>query len=170
MFPFQCPAGHLVQAEKSHAGQPSSCPTCGVAMIIPSPLPDANTGNVDSSLAPESPAQNAIQVGEQNASPAPVGIMPALNATPEFFHIPCPNGHPLETPADMIGEYAKCPQCGVEFDLREEDSEEYRRRRQMQEESELANLDRKWLNRAIAIVVLVALGGVVLVIATMLNR
>lgn len=97
-------------------------------------------------------------------------VIPALNSAPAFFHIPCPNGHILETPADMIGEYAKCPTCDAEFDLREKDSEEYRRRKEMMEESELANLDRKWLNRAIAIVILLVLGGVALVIATVLNR
>ena len=148
MFQFKCPAGHLVQADESHAGQTSSCPTCGMAMVIPGAIPSISTDDSNS--------------GHE--------VIPALNSAPAFFHIPCPNGHILETPADMIGEYAKCPTCDAEFDLREKDSEEYRRRKEMMEESELANLDRKWLNRAIAIVILLVLGGVALVIATVLNR
>ena len=42
-----------------------------------------------------------------------------------MLHIPCPNGHELETPLDMVGQRALCPHCGVEFRLRREKSIEY---------------------------------------------
>jgi hypothetical protein len=41
------------------------------------------------------------------------------------LHIPCPNGHELETPVDMLGEECLCPHCGVQFKLLERDSIEY---------------------------------------------
>ncbi len=137
-------------------------------MVIPGAVSSAIAGDPDASLAPQ------IQTEESTSSPGDLnagnGVIPALNSAPAFFHIPCPNGHLLETPAEMIGEYAKCPTCDAEFDLREKDSEEFQRRKKMIEESELANLDRKWLNRAIAIVILLVLGGVALAVATLLNR
>jgi hypothetical protein len=42
-----------------------------------------------------------------------------------FLHIPCPNGHELETPLDMIGQRVLCPHCKVQFRLKREKSIEY---------------------------------------------
>ena len=61
---------------------------------------------------------------ELGAQPSAIGEMSA-SATEEVLHIPCPNGHELETPVEMIGQRARCPQCGVEFKLRREKSTEY---------------------------------------------
>jgi hypothetical protein len=62
---------------------------------------------------------------ELEAQPAEVGELDQA-AAEEVLHIPCPNGHELETPLDMVGQRARCPQCGVEFKLRRERSTEYR--------------------------------------------
>ena len=51
-----------------------------------------------------------------------------------MLHIPCPNGHELETPPDMIGQWVMCPHCHVEFRLRQEKSLEYLRQREVQDQ------------------------------------
>jgi hypothetical protein len=79
-------------------------------------------------------------------------------AQPKIFHIPCPQGHELETPQEMLGDTVMCPFCGVQFTLRETDSLEYLRKKDS--EQELA--DRKsgnfWLNWAVAFAVIVVIG------------
>ena len=136
-------------------------------MTIP-PLPMASAADDLATLAP--PDHPRIETGQSDSRLPSVGKLPKLNSAPEVFHIPCPNGHVLETPAELIGQYAKCPECDVAFDLREEHSEEYLRRQQIAEESHLARLDRRWLNRAIVIVMLVCLGLIGLAIATFLSQ
>ena len=37
-FQFQCPQGHLLEGDKSQAGQQCHCPTCGMLFIIPQPI------------------------------------------------------------------------------------------------------------------------------------
>lgn len=88
---------------------------------------------------------------------APAESFPLENdsaAEPAVLHIPCPNGHELESPLDMLGQEVLCPHCGVQFLLRREDSREHR-----------AALDRKyerrgklWFQWAVAAVVVVMLG------------
>ncbi len=48
-----------------------------------------------------------------------------------ILHIPCPNGHELETPLDMLGQRAMCPHCGAEFKLKREKSIEYLREQEI---------------------------------------
>lgn len=48
-----------------------------------------------------------------------------------LLHIPCPNGHELETPLDMIGQRVMCPHCRAEFRLRREQSIEYIRQQEI---------------------------------------
>ena len=55
----------------------------------------------------------------------------AWSTKPNLLHIPCPNGHELETPLDMIGQRAMCPHCGVEFRLKREKSVEYLRQQEI---------------------------------------
>jgi choline-glycine betaine transporter len=51
-----------------------------------------------------------------------------------LVHVPCPTGHVLETPCEMLGEKALCPFCHAQFDLQLEDSLEYKT--QMAEQQE----------------------------------
>ncbi len=76
-----------------------------------------------------------------------------------LFHIPCPNGHELEVPAEMIGSRALCPHCGAEFRLRRERSVEYQR------EQEILDSKRAqfWFKLAI-----IAAGVVVVVLLVMI--
>ena len=72
-----------------------------------------------------------------------------------LLHIPCPNGHILETPLDMLGQEVLCPQCGAQFGLREKDSLESRERRRQIEEAQERRAAQNWFNWAIVLGVLV---------------
>jgi hypothetical protein len=68
------------------------------------------------------PALREMDFGQESAG---VGALNAAAAAELLLHIPCPNGHELETPPSMIGQRAQCPHCGAEFRLRRENSIEY---------------------------------------------
>ncbi|MDO4570646.1 MAG: hypothetical protein Q4D38_09705 [Planctomycetia bacterium] len=74
-----------------------------------------------------------------------------------ILHIPCPKGHVLEVPRDMIGEKARCPYCKTIYSIEFEKSLEYRKEQQELREREEARLGRIWLTRAIIATVLVVL-------------
>ncbi|MCA9165999.1 MAG: hypothetical protein KDA62_23590, partial [Planctomycetales bacterium] len=82
-----------------------------------------------------------------------------------LYHIPCPNGHELETPADMLGQDVLCPHCNVQFRLREKDSVEYKRQRREESIRRERKLGNVWLNWAITIAVVVVLGLLILILS-----
>ena len=177
-FQFMCPYGHLLQAEESQAGQQCQCPECGVMMIIPGPV------GVQSAPSPAQPDPEA----EGEPSPPPGGdTFPAFNAAPDFsvvggvtptneapteaelpaqepkiLHIPCPKGHVLETPEEMIGQDALCPFCNLQFRLRYDDSLEYKREQEAEEERRQQRAARAWMNWSIAAAVAVVLSVILL--------
>ena len=59
-----------------------------------------------------------------------------------------------------------CPHCGEQFLLREKDSLEYKRKKQLETEAKEHKRGQFWLNWAIAIAVLVLVGLVILIFAT----
>jgi len=141
-FQFLCPQGHLLQGEEAHMGMQCQCPQCGMAFIIPvverPEQPAAvytqpfQEGIEPLGLVPlDEPKQHAPVV--KKTAPVPkvdftelgVGELGEAAAAEVLLHIPCPNGHELETPPDMIGQRVLCPQCKVEFRLRREKSIEY---------------------------------------------
>lgn len=76
---------------------------------------------------------------------------------PELLHIPCPNGHELETPVEMLEQEVLCPQCNAQFRLRRKDSVEFKKRKEQEESIRLQKASNLWLNLAIAAIVLVVL-------------
>ena len=184
-FAFQCPAGHVLEAEPAHAGQTCQCPVCGTWLVIPPPPMEA---------AAASPTQPAIGgppsfvpgVGQGGVSePAPAEVIQvftdptartasSLEAQVPFdpaskegriYHIPCPAGHVLEVPPDMLDSEALCPHCGVQFRLRERDSQEHRERRRAEFERKEEAAGKLWLNVAIVAAVIVVIALIVMFIA-----
>lgn len=147
MFQFQCPQGHLLQGDESQAGQTIHCPVCQMLFIIPAPIAPPVTE------APQ-PSVPQVQVGSSAQAPAVADPM-APPPPPELLHIPCPAGHILDTPHDMLEQEVLCPQCGVQFRLREKDSVEYKQKKEEQEAIRMAKLGNAWLNYSIVAVVLV---------------
>ncbi len=179
-FQFMCPYGHLLQAEESQAGQQCQCPECGVMMLIPSPdgsdTPlDGAPGGV-SAEAESSPQQNSDAFPTFSTAPdfaAIGGVTPAGEApveaelpaqSPKLLHIPCPRGHVLETPEEMVGQDALCPFCNLQFRLRFDDSLEHRREKEEEEARRQQRAAKAWLNWSIAAAVVVLFGVILLFI------
>jgi hypothetical protein len=120
------------------------------APSAPPPSPDAEKPAVLEMLAEEPPDKT--------------GGVESLGALEiAAFHIPCPNGHVLEAPQEMIGHFVICPYCSVQFKLRRENSSEYQQRQEF--------LDRAraqfWFKWTIIIGVMVGLGLLVMIIMSL---
>jgi hypothetical protein len=169
-FQFQCPQGHLLEGDESQAGQHCQCPTCGMLFIIPEPIaapaaepqaPFIPGGTGDSQQSPFVPG------GPPDAGP----INPmAAPAEPEVLHIPCPNGHELETPVDMLDQEVLCPQCNAQFKLKRTNSVEYKTKKELEEKLRLEKTGNLWLTWAIVAVVLVGLILVGLAVFSQMNQ
>jgi hypothetical protein len=181
-FQFQCPQGHLLEGDPSQAGQAVNCPTCGMLFLIPAPL--AAPAQVQPAFGPSfgAPGEQAASRfahldGGPAASPeaaamepsAPVMEAPAPPEEPELLHIPCPNGHELETPIDMLEQEVLCPKCNVQFRLRKKDSVEFKRKKEEADRLKEIKTGNFWLNMAIVAAVLVGLLVVGLIGLTILN-
>jgi hypothetical protein len=96
-----------------------------------------------------------IDIDAATAEPGEIGCV----------HIPCPNGHELETPYDMLGQEVLCPHCGAQFRLRNEDSREY------QEKQARRDYERgkAWFNWAIGTAIVVG-GGLLVLVAIALSK
>jgi hypothetical protein len=102
------------------------------------------------------PAADRAAVAGKRPSPA----QPAdenKDEAEQLVHIPCPQGHELETPLSMLGMEVMCPQCQSQFTLRYEESVEHARERELarQRREELFNQRLiRWSIVAAAVVVL----------------
>jgi hypothetical protein len=86
-----------------------------------------------------------------------------------LWHIPCPKGHELEVPEEMLGQDAMCPHCSVQFHLRERDSVEYKRQKQQELEIKDFKSGKAWFTWAIVFVVLVVIGLVIMIAVSSSN-
>lgn len=149
-FQFQCPQGHLLSGDESQAGQPCHCPVCQILFLIPAPLPPS-----------EAPVEPASAAPVHDEPPAPM-INPE-GVKPDLLHIPCPKGHELEVPRDMLEQDVLCPHCNSQFKLREKNSVEFKERQEKQQEIRDRKLGTAWLHWAIIIAVLVVFGLIILI-------
>ena len=100
--------------------------------------------------------------------PVDVGAVTNLDQPEELsiLHIPCPNGHELETPRDMLNKEAMCPFCDSRFHLLERNSVEFIRKKELAEQLEDHRAGKRWLNWAIIfIVIALLLFGLMFVLA-----
>mgnify|MGYP001828624979 CR=1 FL=1 len=188
-FQFRCPQGHLLQGEESQVNQQCECPFCSTHFLVPAPpgadpaaFPAGPSAGVEESVEPvyeeagefeeELPTEwkPGLSVGEAIAGS---GADPVVAENPferpsaehqSLVHVPCPKGHVLETPREMLGQHAMCPYCQAEFQLRFTDSEEYKREQEQKEERRQQKLGKAWMNWAIAVAVVVVLGVITLIV------
>lgn len=132
-FQFSCPKGHLLEADESQQGRPCVCPECGASFSVP------RAG--EATIRPQ-----VAQV---------VGRAGDLAAT--IYHIPCPRGHLLDAPLDMLGQEVMCPFCSTQFRLRYQDSQEAEQERNTWQERSEAIRAQQWMKWAITAAALVAL-------------
>lgn len=161
VFQFQCPQGHLLEAEPSQAGQHCQCPVCGQEFLIPAPIEQTAfaTPVQEAPAAPGPPSVSEVPPLEAGVAP---GALSEL-AGPRLLHIPCPSGHELEVPPDMIGQDVLCPHCQVQFRLREQDSVEYKRRKQEELELKDYKAGKTWFMWAVIFAILVVLGLIIMI-------
>jgi hypothetical protein len=178
-FQFLCPQGHLLEGNESDMGLECHCPQCGTAFIIPT---IDRSGQASAPAPVQQPAQSAIQRSRPRRDQALEALEAAAESTAPkkpakldddlledagigsvvdepMLHIPCPNGHELETPYDMLGQRAMCPHCGAEFKLKREKSVEYLREQEIIERQRA----KFWFQLAV-----IAAGFVVVVILAMI--
>jgi Zn-finger nucleic acid-binding protein len=150
-FQFLCPQGHLLQGDEAHMGMQCQCPQCGTAFIIPT-VEQPGRSEIDDLIAPvrtssdpepfdppdatEEPITEGLSMPDGASAAADaeafaVSELGSAAAAEAMLHIPCPNGHELETPLDMIGERVMCPHCRAEFRLRRENSIEFLRQQEI---------------------------------------
>ena len=161
-FQFHCPQGHLLEGDPSQAGQQCQCPECGTLFIIPEPVTAEPEPEPEPAL-PGPPDFAGVGQSEVSGSFDPFGQSPG---GVQVLHIPCPNGHELETPPDMLNEDVMCPHCGVQFTLRERDSREFKRKRRDKRDREEHETGQKWFTWAIVIAVVVAIGLITMIAVT----
>jgi hypothetical protein len=101
-----------------------------------------------------------------DAQPSPAFGAATGGEDEELLHIPCPNGHELETPREMLGQDVLCPYCQAQFRLREKDSVEHKRRRAEEQARRERRQSRAWFNWSIVALVLVVLGILFLIFST----
>ncbi len=100
------------------------------------------------------------------AGPPPVSEAPAdTPPPPKLLHIRCPSGHVVKAPSDLLGKLGRCPACKKTFELRYEDSLEFKRRTEKILHRDEHEAGRAWLGWVFvaAFLVFVALVGAVLI-------
>lgn len=111
---------------------------------------------------PGAGAPSAEPTTESASTPA----AQAEPAPPKLYRIPCPKGHELETPEDMLGQECLCPFCETRFLLRLVDSVEHREevaeKRRVRDEK----IAKFWIRGAIVAVALVVIGVIAMVVYT----
>jgi DNA-directed RNA polymerase subunit RPC12/RpoP len=148
-FQFQCPQEHLLEGDETQAGQAINCPVCGMLFIVPEPIAPPATA------APP---------------PEPSPPEPDTPPEPELLHIPCPNGHELEVPLDMLDTEVLCPHCNAQFLLRAQDSIEHRRRREQEDAIRDAKANKFYIQFAIGVAAVVVLLLLTLMVMSLLNK
>lgn len=156
-FQFECPNGHLLEGTPDQAGQQCHCPTCGMLFLIPDP--------VEEEVEPEAVGDWPAVGGRRKK-----GIGDLAPKGPELLHIPCPKGHVLETPPEMLDQEVLCPQCGAQFKLRRKDSVEFKRQREEQEMVKEMKTGKTFQQVAIIFAVLIGIGLIALIAISAANR
>jgi hypothetical protein len=102
-------------------------------------------------------------------APAPAAEPVPEKQEPRIVRIPCPQGHELQTPMDMIGQDVLCPFCSTQFHLKFEDSVEYKEEQaklKQRREEQLNQAALKWSIIAAVVVVVGILAMIVYQVVT----
>jgi hypothetical protein len=160
-FQFQCPQGHLLEADESQVGQQCQCPMCGQLFAIPAPA-GAAPFPAPGGFAPP-PAEDPAAAFDFSRGRSSAAAPFSQPEAPRMLHIPCPRGHELEVPPEMLGQDVLCPHCQTQFHLRDRDSIEYKQRKQKEIELKDYKRGQLWMMWAIIIATVVVLGLAILI-------
>ncbi len=115
--------------------------------------PDAHVG-----------AGTAGAAGSQPAQPEGTAAQAPAKKEPRILHIPCPKGHELPTPEEMLDQEALCPYCRTQFRLLYKNSVEYKQEKARAEQERQARINRLAVKLSVWGAVLVLLFVIVLVV------
>jgi len=133
--------------------------------------PQGLSGRMETEIPTET--QSLTLAREENVPDGPLdqsavsqietGRPPGSESFQDILHIPCPLGHILETPPEMLGIAVMCPICQTTFEPQYEASQEYRQKREEMAAKAAERAARFWLQLAIGAAILV-LGGLIMLI------
>jgi hypothetical protein len=112
-------------------------------------------------------AMPSVSADDFLAGPAAASEPPAETAPPpKMLHIRCPSGHMVKAPSDLLGKLGRCPACKKTFELRYENSLEFKRRTENILRRDENEANRAWIGWTFVAVflVFVALVGAVLML------
>lgn len=107
------------------------------------------------SAKPKLPPTPPITPPEPQPEPPAASVVPQES---EVLHIPCPNGHLLETPAEMLEQDVSCPQCQAQFRLRRQHSLEFRKKKKQERERSERRKVAAWVVAGVIVAILVVSG------------
>jgi hypothetical protein len=116
-------------------------------------------------LAIDVPAKSGSSLNDltQGNPNVPGGWEESAPEEPRIWHIPCPNGHILDTPDDMLDQDVLCPICERQFTLRKFQSVEETQKRERLREMKDEKAGQFWLKLAIGIAAVVILGIIIMI-------
>lgn len=158
---FQPPTGPVVPPSS-----PPTAPAPGRDFRLPADM--LPPGAAPSGPATSPPTPPTFQASGSSSAEAPKPAAPP--AEEKLLHIPCPRGHILETPEDMLQTLVACPTCKEQFVLRNEDSLEFKEKKAKLDQMAEEKLGKTWLTWAIVAAVVVVLGLVGMIIASAMSK
>jgi hypothetical protein len=141
-------------------GPPAVAPNAGAAGAT-SPVSDPAAGRAVTGT--ESEQQPADAPTAAAAAPSPTAPE-ERKEEPRIVRIPCPQGHELQTPTDMLEQDVLCPICGTQFHLRYEDSVDFKQERAELQRQKAEQLNRAALKWSIVTAVVIVLGIIGMII------
>jgi len=150
---------------------PSSAPSTpapGRDFRLPADMLPPGAAPKGPAISPPSPSPPTFQ--PSGSSPAEPSKPAAPPAEEKLLHIPCPRGHILETPEDMLQTLVACPTCNEQFVLRNEDSLEFKEKKAKLDQLAEEKLGKTWLTWAIVAAVVVVLGLIGMIIASAMSK
>jgi len=121
-FEFSCPNDHSVKFTLEMCGRTAQCPKCSARFEVPTLEEVREMLGNDISPELEMEFQTAKKKLEEFAKAkaarqAQVEAQNPVPAKPHEFEFECPNHDPVKFTLEMCGHTAKCPKCGVRFDV-----------------------------------------------------
>jgi hypothetical protein len=175
-LPFDLPGHGDADAGGNATAAPpaSSAFLAGPAPVAPAPMGTFPSMPISGAPAAQFPtpvnqptaAMSSAATGDFLAGPAAVDEAPPEPVLPpKMLHIRCPSGHIVKAPSDLLGKLGRCPACKKTFELRYENSLEFRRRTEKILQRDENEASKAWLGWVFvgAFLVFVVLVGAVLI-------
>lgn len=167
LIPVYGEQARQTESPESNTSQPPSFHDPGTDEAAPLEIaPEAVSLGTDAGAAffPSATGEKSKSFTEEESPFSKVVASGGMGETSDdALHIPCPQGHVLETPRDMLGMVVMCPVCQTTFEPQYELSQEYRRKREELAAQAGERAARFWLYLAIGAAILV-LGGLIMLI------